>query len=302
MPSEPAFQVKFWGVTGSYPRPLTAADIAAIASNNPAEPLTYGGDTTCVQIDAGPQTLIVDAGTGMQRLNQALAARNPSRGVIFLTHAHLDHVCSLPFFEPFYDPHAQFTIYGAPRTVQALRKVGEPGASLAGVFFPQTLAQMPGLKAIEMIEAEQVVELGDVRVTAHALNHPGGCLAYRFERGGKRIVIATDHEQPITPDASLAAFAREADLLYLDAQYLREEYDGLVGLNGEPPQSRVGWGHTPLESCIPTADAAGAKRLCLGHHEPRRSDAALRELAARARAFPATCEVTLTYQGLTVEI
>lgn len=306
MPSEPAFRVTFWGVTGSYPRPLTAADVAALATDTAVAPLTYGGDTTCIQIEAGAETLIVDAGTGMQRLNPWFALCSstcgPPRGVILLTHAHLDHVCSLPFFEPFYDPQAHFKLYGAPRTVQALRTVGEPGESLAGVFFPQTLAQLPGLKAIEMIEAGQSLAWGDVLVTAHALNHPGGCLAYRFERGGKRVVIATDHEQPIAPDASLAAFARGADLLYQDAQYLRDEYEGLLGVNGEPPQSRVGWGHTPLEDCIPTAEAAGAKRLYLGHHEPRRSDNALRALDARARALPAACEVALAYQGQTVEI
>jgi phosphoribosyl 1,2-cyclic phosphodiesterase len=307
MPSETAFRITFWGVTGSFPRPMTAADLRqTIDADFGGEPLTYGGDTTCVQIEAGDRQLIVDAGTGMQRLSQSLSAKLAAgtslQGAIFLTHPHLDHVCSLPFFEPLYDAASDFTLYAAPRTLHALEKLGRPEEDLAGVFLPQTLAQMPGLKHAHAIEAGTAIEYGDVRVSTFALNHPGGCLAYRFERRGKSVVIATDHEQPQSPDRPHAEFARGADVLYLDAQYLRAEYDGQVGVAGELPQSRTGWGHTPLEDCFPTAAAANAKRLLLGHHDPRRNDAALREIAKKVRDMPTPCEATLAYQGLSIEL
>lgn len=306
MPSEATFRVTFWGVTGSYPRPLTAADLQRILEHGHGEPLTYGGDTTCVQIEAGEQILVVDAGTGLQRLSQsltpALAAGKKFRGVLLLTHAHLDHVCSLPFFEPFHDAGCDFTLHAAPKAIDALRAIGQPGQPLAGVFFPQSLQQMPGLRGCEGIGAGDALTLGDVRIAAHGLTHPGGSLAYRFDRAGKRLVIATDHEQPAAPDEALAEFARDADLLYMDAQYLRAEYEGLIGVAGEAPLARRGWGHTPLEDCLPTAQAARARRLYLGHHDPRRSDAALREIAASVRAMPAACQVALAYQGLSVEV
>lgn len=306
MPSETAFRVTFWGVTGSYPRPMTAADLRSAAARKGETPWTYGGDTTCVQIEAGEQLLIVDAGTGLQRLGHALTARptagDKPRGNLFLTHAHLDHVCALPFFEPFHDADCDFSVRAAAKALDALQAISEGGRPLAGVFFPQCLEHMPGLRRCEPIEAGGSVTLGDVLVSAHGLTHPGGSLAYRFDRGGRRVVIATDHEQPETPDTALAEFARDADLLYLDAQYQRAEYEGQIGVMGEPPRARIGWGHTPLEDCLPTALAARARRLLLGHHDPRRDDAALREIAAKVRAWPAPCEVALAYQGLTIEL
>jgi ribonuclease BN (tRNA processing enzyme) len=116
------------------------------------------------------------------------------------------------------------------------------------------------------------------------------------------VVIATDHEQPSTPDLALAEFARGADVLYLDAQFLRDEYDCRIGIASEAPQSRAGWGHTPLEDCFPTAAKAKVKRLLLGHHDPRRNDAALRAIAEKVRGMPSAFEATLAYQGLTLEL
>lgn len=314
-----AFRVTFWGVTGSYPRPQTAAELRAVCARetDEARPFTYGGDTTCIEIQAGDERLIVDAGTGLQRLSRTLASRDAAspaaRGTILLTHAHLDHVCSLPFFEPFYDPRSDFAILGAARTIDALQQVGRADEPLAGVFFPQTMDQMPGLKRCEALTPGESMVVGDVRVSSLTLHHPGGSLGYRIDWDGKSVVIATDHEQQATPDWSLADFASGADLLYMDAQYLRSEYEGLTGVAGDPAQPRFGWGHTPLEDCLPTALAAGVSRLYLGHHEPRRSDAGLRDIAAKLHlsllaakqgAFSDACglHVELAYQGLSVDI
>lgn len=338
-----AFRVTYWGVTGSYPRTTTASDLqdswewfldqsdelleADLAGDEQCAKLlrqfrdrnviTFGGDTTCIQVTAGNQVLIVDAGSGLQRLSQQYGQHGgggpPWRGRLFLTHAHYDHLCALPFFEPFYDAQSEFILLGSRRALDALTRIGHPSSALAGVFFPQTDEQLPGLKRCEAIEAGESLQCDDVRVSTFALNHPGGSLAYRFDRQGKAVVIATDHEQPETPDRALAEFARGADLLYMDAQYLRDEYDGRIGVAGDAPQPRMGWGHTPLEDCIPTAIAAGVKRLHLGHHEPRRSDAALHQLSERARLLRKTelrsskqdedsLHVELAYQGMVVDV
>jgi len=312
MDPAPTFRVTYWGVTGSYPRPLSAAELKdSVAHVAAAEfPLTYGGDTTCLQVSAGELLLVVDAGSGLRLLSQRLmrdSGGRAVRGTMLLTHAHFDHLSALPFFEPFYDAGSEFILRAAPRVLNALERLGHPASDLAGVFLPLTLEQMPGLNRCEAIEAGESFECGDVRVSTMALNHPGGSLAYRFERGGKSIVVATDHEQPETPDTTLAEFALGAELLYMDAQYLRREYEGQAGIGDEAPQCRIGWGHTPLEDCLSTARAAGVKRLHLGHHEPRRTDAMLRDLdgyasqLARAASLE-PCEVRLAYQGLVVEI
>ncbi len=336
MDPAPAFRVTYWGVTGSYPRPQPAAELATslahllgaatehhgqeaisaalgdtagleqlFAARDGESPCFFGGDTTCIQITAGDQLFIVDAGTGLRLLSQQLARTTGLRGNIFLTHAHFDHLCALPFFEPLYDPTARFLVRGAQRVLAAMERIGLPNSDLSGTFLPQTVDQMPGLMGCAAIEAGESLRCADVTVSTFALNHPGGSLAYRFDRAGKSIVIATDHEQAETPDSALAKFAQGADLLYMDAQYLQREYAGETGIGDEAPQARIGWGHTPIEACLPTAIAAGVKRLDLGHHEPRRSDAMLRELDGYARQLPnagGSLRAGLAYQGLTVNV
>ncbi len=63
--------------------------------------VTYGGDTTCLQITAGSgETVIVDAGTGIRRLGNFLLKKNITRYYLLLTHSHWDHVQGFPFFRP----------------------------------------------------------------------------------------------------------------------------------------------------------------------------------------------------------
>ena len=47
--------------------------------------------------------------------------------------------------------------------------------------------------------------IGHTRLTTFALHHPGGSVAYRLDRGGRAVVIATDHslfDYPLIVDAS----------------------------------------------------------------------------------------------------
>ena len=55
-------KIKFWGVRGSYPAPGAGT-------------VKYGGNTACVEINAGGRTIILDAGTGIIPLGRELAKR-----------------------------------------------------------------------------------------------------------------------------------------------------------------------------------------------------------------------------------
>src|SRR5438128_11436013 len=59
----------------------------------------YGGNTSCVALAENGQAprLVLDAGTGLQRLSPLLDGR-PFRGSILLGHLHWDHTHGLPFF------------------------------------------------------------------------------------------------------------------------------------------------------------------------------------------------------------
>src|SRR4029079_12457206 len=86
----PASSVRFWGVRGS------------IACPGPST-LRYGGNTPCVEIRCGSNTLIFDARTGIQALGNALVeAANTNDFDIFLSHGHIDHMIGLPFFAPLF--------------------------------------------------------------------------------------------------------------------------------------------------------------------------------------------------------
>jgi phosphoribosyl 1,2-cyclic phosphodiesterase len=56
------FKVRFWGVRGSYPAPG-------------AETIKYGGNTSCIEINAGGRVIILDAGTGIIPLGRELMKR-----------------------------------------------------------------------------------------------------------------------------------------------------------------------------------------------------------------------------------
>ncbi len=61
-----------------------------------------------------------------------------------------------------------------------------------------------------------------------------------------------------------------ADLLYRDGQYLRAEYDGMMGIGGSGPVPRVGWGHSCIEDVIDMANACRIRHTLIGHHDPNR--------------------------------
>ena len=96
------FAVKFWGVRGSYP----------VAG---ASALRFGGNTSCVEIRVGGQTVVLDAGTGVIGLGRELTRRAEQEGkavsaTIFFSHMHHDHTQGIPFFEPLRDPASRLNV------------------------------------------------------------------------------------------------------------------------------------------------------------------------------------------------
>ncbi len=80
--------IRFWGVRGSYPAPGP-------------DTVQVGGNTSCVEVQAGPHTLIFDAGTGIIPLGRALArqsaqSKTPVRAVLLFSHMHHDHTQGFP--------------------------------------------------------------------------------------------------------------------------------------------------------------------------------------------------------------
>ena len=246
-----------------------------------ADRLHFGGNTPCLAVSLSDQEhIILDCGSGVRLLGNAIAKRRGNtshRFHIFLTHYHFDHVEGLSLFTPLYDEKNSITFYGSEfrgRNVQEILEslIGPP-------YFPVTIADAPS--KIDYVNAEGPPKvIGDITVASMPLNHPDGCLSYRLERGGRRIVYATDHEHGIKEtDRALVEFSRDADYLIYDATYMHQEYE----------QLRRGWGHSTWYAAVQISLAAKVKTLLLFHHHPDHTDDELRQVLEVARkAFPST--------------
>ena len=296
---QPSTRLKFWGVRGSIPVPGSST-------------VRYGGNTSCVEVRADGEMIVLDAGTGIRPLGVALENEfgdDPIKLTLLITHAHWDHIHGLPFFTPAHHRKNQITVYGPDTAAAGLREVLE--SEMATPFFPVALHDLAGKIDIRILEPGELM-LGRVRVRAALVNHPGICVGYRLFTSAGSIAFLPDHEPydmrlhsargdvVRSPEmrkraeeerALLVEFLKGSDLLILDAQYTEREYE-----------SRIGWGHGSLASAVTLAHDAHARTLVLFHHDPNHDDTkidkmleAARELAHKTRP---TLEIIAAREGV----
>jgi phosphoribosyl 1,2-cyclic phosphodiesterase len=269
--------VKFWGTRGSIPTPASWTRV-------------YGGNTSCVEARFDDTIFICDAGSGIRELGKDLLARQPqpNRLHLMISHTHWDHIQGFPYFAPAYLKTMLIQVYG--------QNAGDPSAyrvlsgQMSSDYFPVSFKDLgASIVADHLNGGRKNIEGVDVR--SFALNHPGGCFGFCFEKDGRKIVYATDNELEIQagdlfPDlensgplrrfpAELVRVAQEADLMILDAQYDEAGY-----------AAKRKWGHSCCFSATDLAVRANAKNLALFHHDPECVDAAVDQKveACRRRA------------------
>lgn len=256
----------FRGVRGSVPTPS--------ALNG-----RYGGNTTCLELDLAPRMrLLLDCGSGLRSVEPNPPAGEGDDGFefhVFLTHYHMDHIIGLPLFAPLYDPRARFAFYGCGWEDAGVRQALE--GALRPPWTPVSIADSASNKRYVSLDEGETVTVGDLTVTHARLDHPQGVTAFRLDRCGNSVVFATDCERGLSgPDARFLSLARDADVLIHDAQYTPEEYGRFRG-----------WGHSTWAQAVEAADAAGAGRLILFHHDPERTDDEIDAIVGEAaRRFP----------------
>lgn len=292
-PAEPpaaACRVQFWGVRGSIPAPGPAT-------------VFYGGNTSCVEVRADGELIILDAGTGIRPLGHALADEFGDRPIdlhLLISHTHWDHIQGFPFFLPAYNPKNKLRILGyeGARAGLATTLAGQ----MESPYFPIALQEMPGNIVIEELK-EMEFSIGLVKVKACFVNHPGICVGYRLETSGGSIAYLPDNEtfshQAATREGSrdnepgtifpqrmereLTDFLRGADIVIIDAQYDRREYS-----------QHIGWGHGCLDDVVDLVVSAEARKLFLFHHDPNHDDACITRMVERARELvPAESSLTI---------
>ena len=292
-------KVRFWGVRGSYPTPGAGT-------------VRYGGNTPCVEIRAGGRTIILDAGTGIIPLGRELARTKRAGELLLLfSHLHHDHTQGFPFFVPAYLPNAKLHIYGPDGTHQSIMSVLEHNQS--SETFPVSLRDMSSTKDIQAVRESQVIvwDEAGVRVVESTSGvseeavvirmlksyaHPGGVFVYRITWRGKSVVYATDTEGYVGTDKRLVKFAKDADLLIHDAQYLDEHYWGQ--LEGFP--ATQGYGHSTVTMACEVAASASTGRLVLFHHDPAYSDTMLAGMERTAQNL--FVDTATAYEGLEIDL
>ena len=278
-------KVRFWGVRGSIPTPGPGTAIC-------------GGNTTCVEVRADGELIILDAGTGIRPLGLQLISEfkgQPLSLTLLMTHTHWDHIQGFPFFIPAYNPKNQMRILGYEGARAGLEKT--LSAQMESPYFPISMQQMPGHISIQELR-EMNFTVGKVPVRAQFMNHPGVCVGYRLETSGGSIAFLPDNEPfqrlkahsgvpagadqaaaqeyARTQDEKLIEFIRNVEVLIMDSQYDAAEY----------PQ-RAGWGHACMDDTVALALSAKVKRLFLFHHDPGHDDAYIARMEAHARELVA---------------
>jgi len=277
--------LKIWGCRGS------------IATPGP-ETVTYGGNTSCVEVRLGDEIAVVlDAGTGIRALGSELVARGTRRIHLFLTHLHLDHLEGLRFFAPLWDESVTLEVWGPRSPVVSLRD--RILRSFSPPLFPLDLRDVPARVTFHDLPGEPW-QAGGITLFADLVLHPGPTVGFRIETGRSTFAYLPDHEPALAGIEgrpldwiSAGALAHRADLILHDAQYSEDEYD-----------ARIGWGHSSVADAVAFARAAGAGRLVLFHHEPEHSDRALESLEDRARELTRSDALPplLAREGMTLDL
>lgn len=250
--------ITVWGCRGSLPSPGP-------------EKNEYGGNTSCVQVMHKGTCIILDGGSGIQRLGTTI--RNDVKELhILLTHLHIDHTMGLGFFLPLYNPNIKVHLWGPATSdeplLHRLRRYFSPP------LFPVRLNELPTHPEIHELHDSEC-KIGGITVRSAYVCHPGPTLGYRLSAGKSVFAYLPDHEVrlgsanfPNEPEwTSGLDIAYGADLLFHDAQYRPSEYD-----------VRVGWGHSSIDDTLEFARLCKVRKLVLFHHDPAHTDLQLEQL------------------------
>jgi phosphoribosyl 1,2-cyclic phosphodiesterase len=318
-------QIIFWGTRGSLPTPLNGRAVrrklinalvkgAAKGLDTPekaaafcerelsfAEAGTYGGNTSCVQVDVGgPDYLLCDLGSGVREFSLSTIAKHgpaqPKTYHVLVSHVHWDHIMGFPFFIPAFIPGNRIRIYSChPKLEQAIRGQNhEP-------CFPVEFTALAASIEFILLEPGKAYEIAGTTVTGIAQLHGNESFGYRIENDGKTVIYTTDSEHKPEDKAEMeraAAFFRGADLVIFDAMYSLADSISV----------KEDWGHSSNILGIELCQMAKAGQLCLFHHEPVYDDERIQTILAESLRFE---EITRTgqplkictaYDGLVIEL
>lgn len=311
--------IRFWGVRGSYPTPMTPeklkGKISAVVQRIKPEDLkssetrelflsklpewlfgTPGGNTPCIECSlADDSKIILDAGTGIAEYGLSMAREGLfiPRFDIFFTHFHYDHIQGLPFLGQAYNPKVDLHFYSPLADLEYILK-----DHMAHPYFPVTMQdKMSPKQQYHVLKPQESVQIGTAEVSWYKLNHPGKAFAYKIRENDKTFVYASDVElsEQDFPEYNKDDFFEGVDVLVMDTMYtLGEAID------------KYNWGHSSFSLGVEFAIKWKVKTLVLFHHEPKYEDRQLYINLHTAQWYAqkqkSELKVILAEEGLKIEI
>jgi len=223
-------------------------------------------------------------------------AKSPQTYHIFVSHMHWDHIMGLPFFAPAYIPGNRLCIYGGHPTLEsALRRQQQPPS------FPVDFSAFRATIEFFQLEPETRHTIAGMAVSLIRQYHAGDSYGYRFESNGHTVVYSTDSEHKLADPQTSEAFVdffRDADVVIFDAMYSLADAISV----------KADWGHSSNIIGVELCQRAGARHLCLFHHEPASSDETIANVLKDTRRYEeitrdgAALHVSAAYDGMEIDL
>jgi ribonuclease BN (tRNA processing enzyme) len=249
---------------------------------------TRGEQANALLVDGQPY--LVDCGYGTLAALKKAGVNHRQIAQVFVTHLHDDHTADLAalLIRQWTDGRVQPTTvigpYGTAKMVQAVVAFGEANAAIRLADEARSVKPADLFTARDIAATPAPAEIyRDARLTVRAVENthypaeskakmPYRSVAYRFDAGGRSIVVSGDTGY----STGLVALAKGADVLVceaMDVPAMRKAFDDMVarGMYADNPEGvwrHIVAAHTPLEDAGRMATEAGVRTLVLTHIIP----------------------------------
>lgn len=235
---------------------------------------TEASNTSLAVTSAGRTVLIDVSGSPVQSLKRS-AIDPVGVDLLFLTHAHIDHIYALPSLIH------QLWLSGRVEdlTIVANEETIQVAQSLCDLF---ALADKKGIFAIDWQVAQEgkpMMTVGEMSIEFFSVPHGIPTLGCALVEGDKKIVYLADCK----PSDSYPPCAYDADLIIHEAGGVAAEEERIMG-----------GGHSSARQAALAANHLGAQRLILAHLPCEEDER--QQLLAEAQAHGASTELPRLFE------
>jgi ribonuclease BN (tRNA processing enzyme)/ActR/RegA family two-component response regulator len=288
--------LKFWGTRGS------------ISVAGP-QYVTYGGNTSCVELHFRDEVIILDAGTGIRDLGERFDTGKYKNINLILGHTHWDHITGFPFFAPVYNKDVHLDIWAPVGYEKSTGELFDDMLSFG--YFPIRLEEVYATIEFNDLRDGSVMKFGDIEISCHHAKHPGSTLCFKIRTPRTTIGYVSDNEvllgyhgHPssigmdhflLEPHLSLIEFLSDCHTVIHEAQYFPQEY-----------HEKVGWGHSSISNVAAIIQHLDCKEWIITHHDPKHTDSILQEKTLVTQDILNDCNINtfmrMAYDGLTIPL